>query len=50
MVMKGNLTWGGEHTVQQADDALYNHTPKTYITLLTNVTPIISIETYIPQI
>ena len=30
MVMKGDLTWRGEHTVQYADDVLQNCTPDTY--------------------
>ena len=29
--MEGNLTLGGEHTIQQADDVLQNYTPETYI-------------------
>ena len=36
MVMEGDLTWGGEHTIQYTDDVLYNCTPETYIILLTN--------------
>ena len=38
--MEGHLTWGGEHTIQCADDVLYECTSETYIILLTNVTPI----------
>ena len=38
--MEGDLTWGGEHTIQYTDDVLQNCTPETYITLLTNVTPV----------
>ena len=34
----------GEHTVQYTNDVLQNCTPKTYIILLTNVTPINSIQ------
>ena len=44
MVMEGDLTWGGEHTVQCIGDALQNCTSATYITVLTNVTPINSIK------
>ena len=45
MVTKGNLTWGGEHSVQYTgDDVLQNCTPETYIILLTNVTPINAME------
>ena len=43
MVMEGDLNWGGEHTIQYADDVLQSCTPKTYIILLTNVTLITSI-------
>ena len=42
--MEGDLTWGGEHTIQYTDDALQNSTPETYRILLTNVTPINSIN------
>ena len=45
MVMEGDLTWGGEHTIQYTDDVLLNCTPETCIILLTNVTPINSIKT-----
>ena len=38
--MEGDLTWGGEHTIQYTDDVLQNCTPEIYIILLTNVTPI----------
>ena len=38
MVRDGGLTWGGEHTVQCADDVLWNCAPKTCIILLTGVT------------
>ena len=44
MEMDGDLTWGGEHTMQYTDDILQNCTPETYIILLTNVTPINSIK------
>ena len=40
MVMIGDLTWCGEHTVHYTDDVLQNCTLETYIILLTNVTPI----------
>ena len=43
MEMDGDLTWGGEHTMQYTDDILQNCTPETYIILLTDVTPINSI-------
>ena len=49
MVMEGDLTWGGEHTIQYTDDVLYNCTPETYIILLTNVTPINSTTTTKPS-
>ena len=38
MVMKGDLTWGVEHTIQYTDDVLQDYTPENYIILLTNVT------------
>ena len=38
MVMEGDLTLCGEHTVQYTDDVLQNCAPETYIILLTNVT------------
>ena len=34
--MEGDLTWGGEHTIQHTDDVLYKCIPETYIMLLTN--------------
>ena len=37
--MEGDLTWGGEHTIQYTGDMSQNCTPETYITLLTSVTP-----------
>ena len=37
-VMVGNLTLGGEHTMQDTDDVLLNGTLETYIILLTTVT------------
>lgn len=29
--MEGDLTWGGEHTIQHADDISQNYTPETHI-------------------
>ena len=43
MVIEGDLTWGGEHTIQYKDDVSLNCTPETYKMLLTNITPINSI-------
>ena len=43
VVMKENLTWGGEHMIQCTVDVLNNYIPEIYITLLTDVTPINSI-------
>ena len=43
MVMEGDLTWGGEYTIQYADDIVQNCIPETYIMSLVNVTPINSI-------
>ena len=42
--MEGDLTWGGEHTIQYTDDVLQNYAPEIYIILLTNATPINSIK------
>ena len=42
--MKGDLTWGGEHTVQCTVDVLENCTPETSINLLTNVILINSVR------
>ena len=44
MVMDGDLTWGGEHTMQYTGDVFQNHTPEMRVILLTNVTPINSIK------
>ena len=44
MVMEGDLTWGGEHTIQYTDDVLQNCTLETNIILLTKVTPVKSIQ------
>ena len=35
MVAEGDLTLGGEHTMQYTDDILLNRTLETYIILLT---------------
>ena len=40
MVMKGDLSWGGEHIIQHTGDVLLNGTSETCIILLTNVTRI----------
>ena len=37
--MKGDFTWGGEHTILCTDDVLQNCTLATYMILLANVTP-----------
>ena len=37
MVMKGDLTLGGEHTIQYTDDVLQNCTPETDTIVSTNV-------------
>ena len=39
MVMEGDVTLDGEHTVQCTDDVLWNCVPENYVILLTNVTP-----------
>ena len=44
MVMEGDLTWGGEHTIQCTDDVLENCTPETYIISLNSITPVNSIK------
>ena len=38
------VTHVGEHTVYYTDEVIWNCTPKIYIILLTNVTPINSIK------
>ena len=43
-VMEGDLTWGGEHTIQCTDDVLWNCSLETYKLLLTSVTSINSIK------
>ena len=40
IVPEEDLILGGEHTMQYTDDVSQNGTFETYITLLTNVTPI----------
>ena len=40
MVMKGDQTLGGEHTIQYTDDVLQNCALETYKILLTSVNPI----------
>ena len=42
----GDLTWGGEHTIQYSDNVLQDFVPETYTILLTNVIPMNSIKTY----
>ena len=39
MVIEGDLTLGGEHSMEYINDVLYNCTLKTYIILLNNVSP-----------
>ena len=34
-----DLTWGGEHTIQCADDVLWTYTSETCRILLTSATP-----------
>ena len=41
MVIQGELTWDGEHTIIYTDDVLQNSIPETYMILVTNVTLII---------
>ena len=45
--MEGDLTWGGEHTVQYTDDVLQTCMYETYIILLTNVTSISLIKIFL---
>ena len=44
MEMKGDLTWSGDYKIKYTEYVLQNCTPKTYIILLTNGTPINSIN------
>ena len=39
-MVEGDLTWGGELTVQDTDNILWYCIPETYIVLIINVTPI----------
>ena len=50
MVMEGDLTLGGEHTIQYTDDVLQNCTFETYIISLTNVTTINSIKIFLKEV
>ena len=43
-MVEGDLTWGGEHTIQYTDDVLQNCTPETYMLLLTDATQKISVH------
>ena len=47
MMMEGDVTWGGDHTIQCTDGVLQNCTAETYIILLTQVTPINSIKMFL---
>ena len=45
MVTEGDLTRGGEHTIQYTtDDVLQICTPETYIILVTNAIPVNSVK------
>ena len=44
MVIEGDLTWGGEHTVQGTGDVLWNCAPDTCVILQSSVTPINTIK------
>ena len=44
MLTEGDLTWGAEHTIEDRVDLLQSCTAEPYIILLTNVTPINSIN------
>ena len=44
MVMEGDLSLGGEQTIQYTDDVSQNCTFETYVILLTNITLIQSIK------
>ena len=39
MVMEGDLTWGGEHTIQYTVDVFQNCTPETYIIYYLRIPP-----------
>ena len=47
--MEGDLTWGGEHTIQHTDDVLKNCAPETYMILLTSVSPINFLKDYLGE-
>ena len=40
MAVEGDLTWGGEHTLQYTDDVLESYRTESCMILLTNVIPI----------
>ena len=42
--MEGDLTWGGEHTIQYTDDELQNCTPETSIILTNKFNKIIKVN------
>ena len=44
MVREGDLTWGGDHTIQCTDDVLCKYVPETCLTSLTSITPINSLK------
>ena len=44
MLWRGITGYKSKHTIQYTDDVLQNCTPETYVILLTNVTPVNSIE------
>ena len=46
MVTEGDLTLGDGHTMQYTDHLSQKCTPEIYIVLLSNVTPINSINTH----
>ena len=43
-MVEGDLTLGGEHTMQYRDDALHSCTFETFTIILIDVTPINSIK------
>ena len=49
MVTEGDQTLGGGHTIQYTDDMLQNCAPETYVTLLTNITPVNSIKCFLKE-
>ena len=44
MVMVGDLTCSGKHTILCTNDVLQNCTPETYIIILTNVTTVNAVK------